>query len=55
MIEQDIDVNFSPLEFLVPRNWFIDNSFWEYLDENSSIPSNCKTKFYVPKIRAKKG
>jgi len=55
MSEQDIDINFNPLDFVVPGNWLIDDSFWEHLDENSTIPSNCKTRFYIPQIRAKKG
>ena len=55
MVETEIDHNFSPLEFVVPSNWFIDRTFWEYIDENLSIPSLCKTRFYIPTTRAKKG
>jgi hypothetical protein len=54
MAEQEIDVNFNPQEFLVPENWFIDGTFWEHIDQNMSVPSVCKTKFYIPQKRAKK-
>jgi hypothetical protein len=56
MAETDIDINFSPLEFVTP-SMFIDKTFWEHLDVHSSIPSSptAKFAFYVPQTRAKKG
>lgn len=54
MAEQEIDINFSPQEFLVPSNWFIDGTFWEHIDDKMSVPSSCQTKFYIPTTRAKK-
>lgn len=55
MVEQEIDINFSPLEFLVPTDWFIDGTFWEHIDDKMSVPSSCQTKFYIPTTRARKG
>ncbi len=55
MIESELDIDFNPSDFVVPSDWFIDNSFWEHLDENCGVPSSCKTRFYIPTARAKKG
>jgi len=57
MPETDLDIDFNPREFVVPTGWFIDGTFWEHIDENCSVPSStsCKTRFYVPTARAKKG
>ena len=57
MAQPELDVDFNPSEFVVPSNWLIDNSFWEHINENCTVPSSpsCKARFYVPTVRAQKG
>lgn len=53
MAEQEIDINFNPLEFVIPH-MFIDKNFWEHIDGNMSVPTSCSERFYVPNTRARK-
>ena len=54
-MEEQIDVDFNPTEYLIPKGYFIDRTFWEHIDENMDVPSKSEMKFYVPTIRARKG